>query len=37
MNLKKFGLGLVSAAILAGCSAGGASNGNTVKLGVTLS
>ena len=33
MNLKKFGLGLVSAAILAGCSAGGASNGNTVKLG----
>ena len=25
MNLKKFGLGLVSAAILAGCSAGGAS------------
>lgn len=33
MNLKKFGLGLVSAAILAGCSAGGTSNGNTVKLG----
>ena len=33
MNLKKFGLGLVSAAILAGCSAGGASNGNTVKIG----